>query len=53
MGFRKTFFMDRVAKHWNGLPKAVVESPFLKVFKKCVDVTFKGHASVIGLSRSG
>ena len=33
---RKNFFTKRVAKHWNRLPREVVE-----VFKRCVDVALR------------
>ena len=34
---RKTFFTVRVVKHWNRLPRDVVEAPSLEIFKTRLD----------------
>ncbi|KFR13546.1 hypothetical protein N306_02224, partial [Opisthocomus hoazin] len=37
LDIRKEFFTMRVVKHWNRLPREIVDAPSLKTFKARLD----------------
>lgn len=45
LDIRKNLFMKRLIRHWNRLTREMVVSPFLEVFKRCVDVALRDMVS--------
>ena len=45
MDIRKHFFSEREVLQWQGLPRVVVQSPSLELFRNCGDVALRAVVS--------
>jgi len=41
LDIRKSFYTKRVIKHWNRLPREILEIPSLEVFNRGVDMALR------------
>jgi len=48
LDIRRKFFTQRVATHWNRLPKEAVDAPSLEAFKARLDVALGKPGLVVG-----
>jgi len=53
LNFRKHFFTVRVTKHWHRLPRQVVDSPSLEIFKSHLEMVLGNWLLVALLEQSG